>query len=111
MKVKIWFQNRRMKWKRSKKAQQEAKEKKNNTGTSSATQDVPSLSKLDNKFLGLCNSKQKKLASSDQQQHLITNINEICEIDQQVTGMSNSRRSTIYTEDGQNTDMFRPYVV
>lgn len=29
--VKIWFQNRRMKWKRSKKAQQEAKERKNHS--------------------------------------------------------------------------------
>ncbi|XP_055383721.1 homeobox protein Hox-C5-like [Condylostylus longicornis] len=31
--VKIWFQNRRMKWKRSKKAQQEAKEKSKTTGS------------------------------------------------------------------------------
>lgn len=35
--VKIWFQNRRMKWKRSKKAQQEAKEKKSSSSSSSST--------------------------------------------------------------------------
>ncbi|XP_055325102.1 brain-specific homeobox protein isoform X2 [Sitodiplosis mosellana] len=35
--VKIWFQNRRMKWKRSKKAQQEAKEKKSSSSSSSSS--------------------------------------------------------------------------
>ncbi|XP_031618273.1 brain-specific homeobox protein [Contarinia nasturtii] len=42
--VKIWFQNRRMKWKRSKKAQQEAKEKKSSSSSSGSSSSVSTSS-------------------------------------------------------------------
>ncbi|EEB10345.1 Homeobox protein Hox-A2, putative [Pediculus humanus corporis] len=41
--VKIWFQNRRMKWKRSKKAQQEAKQKEECSQTKSKSLNSPNI--------------------------------------------------------------------
>lgn len=126
--VKIWFQNRRMKWKRSKKAQQEAKEKKSSTSSSSSsssiTASIPpsvpdvSLHKNDTTHHSIesggnsCNSLQKNLTNLDQHRHsvnLMPNMNDFSNMDDNVNNNGIMRRPLFIPE--QNGDMFRPYVV
>lgn len=123
LQVKIWFQNRRMKWKRSKKAQQEAKEKKSSTSSSSSV--IPpsvaadvSLHKNDTTHHiesgGNCNSLQKSLTNLDQHRHsvnLMPNMNDYSNLDDNVNNNGIIRRPLFIPDGGQNGDMFRPYVV
>lgn len=119
-----------MKWKRSKKAQQEAKEKKSSTSSSSSssssitasiTPSVPadvSLHKSDTTHHiesgggNNCNSLQKNLTNLDQHRHsvnLMPNMNDFSNMDDNVNNNGIMRRPLFIPE--QNGDMFRPYVV
>ncbi|XP_037039552.1 transcription factor LBX1 [Bradysia coprophila] len=129
--VKIWFQNRRMKWKRSKKAQQEAKEKKSSTSSSSSSSasitasviapSVPvdvSLHKGDPTHHiesgANCNGLPKNLTNLDQHRHnvnLMPNMNDYSNLDENVNNNGIMRRPLFIPDGGQNGDMFRPYVV
>lgn len=118
-----------MKWKRSKKAQQEAKEKKSSTSSSSASSITasvlpPSVSadvsmhKSDNTHhienSGNCNGLQKNLTNLDQHRHsvnLMPNMNDYSNLDDNVNNNGMMRRPLFIPDGGQNGDMFRPYVV
>lgn len=116
-----------MKWKRSKKAQQEAKEKKSSTSSSSSITasvippSVPvdvSLHKNESSHhiesAGNCNGLPKSLTNLDQHRHsvnLMPNMNDYSNLDDNVNNNGIGMRRPLFIPDGQNGDMFRPYVV
>ncbi|XP_019870427.2 motor neuron and pancreas homeobox protein 1 [Aethina tumida] len=87
--VKIWFQNRRMKWKRSKKAQQEAKSNKDpDSGSSkSSTNSTHSQSDTCKVILPMPENQESRLPSTDN-----TTTNDIRKLQ-------------------DNESLYRPYVV
>lgn len=120
-----------MKWKRSKKAQQEAKEKKStNSSSSSANSSVPSAqspnvndyssttAKLatnknaDNGILSSTHGNSFHIQKNhtnlvDDHRHIV-NLADYSHLDDNV---KLSRRPIMFAENNQNGDMFRPYVV
>lgn len=111
-----------MKWKRSKKAQQEAKEKKSSTSSTSSSAVLPptvsadvSMHKSDttHHIESGSNGLQKNLTNLDQHRHnvnLMPNINDYSNLEDNVNNNGIMRRP-LFIPDGQNGDMFRPYVV
>ncbi|XP_063391243.1 homeobox protein Hox-D4 [Cydia fagiglandana] len=107
--VKIWFQNRRMKWKRSKKAQQDTKkdhasdDKKAPNKEPTTEQEKPQLADMTAVKPPAMLDRDRIIALERERAIAAANFN---------SNLDNRRGLVLMNQDGgRSADMFRPYVV
>ncbi|XP_026745272.1 motor neuron and pancreas homeobox protein 1-like, partial [Trichoplusia ni] len=107
--VKIWFQNRRMKWKRSKKAQQDSKNKDTSQAEDKKPKETPEQEKpapmaaSDLTAVKPMLDRDRIIALERERAMAAANFN---------SNLENRRGLVVMNQDGgRPMDMFRPYVV
>lgn len=105
--VKIWFQNRRMKWKRSKKAQQDSKKEPSHSDEKKTKEQPPEekapqlagdLTAVKPPLL----DRERIIALERERAMAAANFN---------SNLENRRGMVLSQDGGRPMDMFRPYVV
>ncbi|XP_053621562.1 homeobox protein Hox-D4a [Plodia interpunctella] len=113
--VKIWFQNRRMKWKRSKKAQQDSKGKESHSSHQNddkpKAKEIPLPEPEKAQQMAADLTAVKPAAMLDRDRIIALERERAIAAANFNSNLENRRGMVVMGQDGRPNDMFRPYVV